>query len=72
MEQNKFFYNICNDLWAFSKKLTKDKSNMTDDDWNKAIASMENISAKYKTLGEKEYELMSKITLEILNYIESK
>ena len=54
MEQNKFFYNICNDLWAFSKKLTKDKSNMTDDDWNKAIASMESISAKYKAIRNNE------------------
>ena len=28
MEQQKLFYNICNDLWAFAKTLDKDRRSM--------------------------------------------
>ncbi len=70
MEQSKLFYNVCNDLWAFAKTLDKSKSEMNDKDWEKAIAEMERLTEKYKTLGDKEYDLASKLLLEILNYIE--
>lgn len=70
MEQTKLFYNICNDLWSFAKKLRKTKSEMNDEDWEKAIAEMAKLTEKYKTLGDKEYDLANTMLLEILNYIQ--
>ena len=70
MEQQKLFYNICNDLWAFSKTLDKPKEDMTDEDWKNALELMEKTSEKYKGLGEKEYGLAYSSMLGILNYIE--
>ena len=70
MEQNKLFYNICNDLWNFAKPLDKAKDKMTDEDWANAVDRMDKLTDKYKALGEKEHDLISKLTIEILNYIE--
>lgn len=70
MEQNKLFYNICNDLWSFAKDLDKPKNDMTEQDWENAIKNMDRLKEKYRALGEKEQDLIGRLTLEILNYIE--
>jgi len=70
MEQQKLFYNICNDLWAFSKTLDKDKASMTDEDWERAIKMMEDTAEKYKALGNDEYDLAYSSMMGILDYIE--
>ena len=70
MNQQKLFYNICNDLWAFAKTLDKDKTQMNDDDWSNAIALMERTAAKYKELGECEYDLAYSTMMKVLDYIE--
>ncbi|WP_029233580.1 hypothetical protein [Butyrivibrio sp. VCB2006] len=70
MEQQKLFYNICNDLWAFSKTMDKPKDKMTDDDWATAISLMESTAEKYKKLGEKEYALAYSSMMNILDYVE--
>ena len=41
MEQQKLFYNICNDLWAFAKTLDKSRQEMTDEDWTAALGLIE-------------------------------
>lgn len=51
MEQNKLFYNVCNDLWAFAKTLDKPKEGMDDADWQKAVDLMDQTAEKYKSLG---------------------
>ncbi|ADL36540.1 hypothetical protein bpr_IV176 (plasmid) [Butyrivibrio proteoclasticus B316] len=70
MEQQKLFYNICNDLWAFAKTLDKTKDQMTDDDWIAAISLMEKTSEKYKSLGDDEYDLAYSSMMIIMDYIE--
>ena len=50
MEQQKLFYNICNDLWSFAKTLNKDKDSMTDEDWAAAVELMEKTSKLMDTL----------------------
>lgn len=70
MEQQKLFYNICNDLWAFAKTLDKDRHDMTDDDWTRAISLMEKTAEKYKGLGDNEYDLAYSSMMNIMNYIE--
>ncbi len=72
MEQQRLFYNISNDLWSFSKTLTKPGKEMTDVDWENAIALMEKTVQKYRTLGEREYELAYSTMLGVLDYIEGK
>lgn len=59
-----------NDLWAFAKTLNKPKSDMTDEDWEQAIALMEKTAEKYKSLGEKEYHLAYSSMMGLLDYIE--
>ncbi len=71
MEQQKFFYNICSDLWNFSKTLNK-SSEMTDEDWSNAIQLMDKTDEKYRSLGEKEHDLAYSSMMGILNYIENK
>ena len=71
MDQQKLFYNICNDLWAFAKTLDKDRSSMNDKDWEDAIKKMDDIAGKSKTLGEREYDLAFSSMMRILDYIES-
>ena len=44
MDQQKLFYNICSDLWSFSKTLTKSSSEMTDEDWAGAIHLRETLN----------------------------
>lgn len=70
MDQQKLFYNVCNDLWAFAKTLDKESSAMTDKDWEEAISLMEKIADKYKSLGTDEYNLAYSSMIGILNYIE--
>ncbi len=70
MEQQKLFYNICNDLWTFAKTLDKPKAEMTDEDWETAIALMEKTAEKYKALGRNEYDLTYGAMMGILDYIE--
>jgi hypothetical protein len=70
MDQQKLFYNICNDLWAFAKTLDKDKNSMTDEDWQNAIALMDKTAEKYKSLGDKEYDLAFSVMMKILDYVE--
>lgn len=70
MEQQKFFYNICNDLWAFAKTLDKNRQDMTDEDWMAAIGLMEKTAEKYKSLGDHEYNLAYSSMMNIMNYIE--
>ncbi len=72
MEQNKLFYNICKDLWSFSKTLGKNRSEMTDEDWQNAISNMDSLSDKYGALGDKERDLISSLIMDILNYIEKR
>ncbi len=72
MEQNKLFYNVCNDLWAFAKTLDKPKEAMDDADWQKAVDLMDQTAEKYKSLGDDEYSLMYSSMMGILNYIEKK
>ena len=72
MEQQRLFYNISHDLWSFSKTLTKPSSEMTDEDWENAIALMEKTAHKYRTFGEREYTLAYSTMLGVLDYIESK
>ncbi len=72
MEQQKFFYNVCNDLWSFAKTLDKEKDSMTDEDWTAAISLMEKTAEKYKTLGESEYDLAFSSMMGILDYIENR
>ena len=43
---------------------------MNDEDWEKAISEMAKLTEKYKTLGDKEYDLANTMLLEILNYIQ--
>ena len=70
MEQQRLFYNISSDLWSFSKTLTKPGKEMSDEDWENAIALMEKTVQKYRTLGEREYELAYSTMLGGLDYIE--
>ncbi len=72
MDQQKLFYNICNDLWAFSKTLDKDSSSMTDEDWTAAIELMEKTAEKYKSLGTDEYDLAYSSMMGIMNYVENR
>ncbi len=72
MEQQKLFYNICNDLWSFSKTLNKGKDSMTDEDWAAAVELMEKTSKKYQSLGAAEYELAYSTMMGILNYMEKR
>lgn len=71
MEQQKLFYNICSDLWNFSKTLNKSSSEMTDEDWSNAIQLMDKTAEKYRSLGEKEHDLAYSSMMGILNYIEN-
>ena len=70
MEQQKLFYNVCNDLWAFAKTLDKTKEQMTDEDWTAAIGFMEKTAEKYKSLGAREYDLVYSSMMNIMDYIE--
>ena len=70
MDQQKLFYNVCNDLWSFAKTLNKKKEDMTDEDWDKAIKLMEQTAEKYKKLGNAEYDLAYYSMMGILNFIE--
>ena len=72
MDQQKLFYNICSDLWNFSKTLNKSSSEMTDEDWSNAIQLMDKTAEKYRSLGEKEHDLAYSSMMGILNYIENK
>ena len=72
MDQQKLFYNICSDLWSFSKTLNKSNSEMTDEDWANAIQLMDTTAEKYRVLGEKEYDLAYSSMMGILNYVERK
>ncbi len=72
MDQQKLFYNICSDLWSFSKTLNKSNNEMTDEDWANAIQLMDTTAEKYRGLGEKEYDLAYSSMMGILNYIEHK
>ena len=72
MDLQKLFYNICSDLWSFSKTLNKSSSEMADDDWTNAIQLMDKTAEKYRSLGEKEHDLAYSSMVGILNYIESK
>ena len=72
MDQQKLFYNMCSDLWSFSKTLTKSSSEMTDEDWSNAIQLMDKTADKYRSLGEKEHDLAYSSMMGILNYIENK
>ena len=51
MEQQKFFYNVCNDLWAFAKTLDKEKDSMTDEDWAAAISLRKRLQRSIRLLG---------------------
>ncbi|ADL34496.1 hypothetical protein bpr_I1760 [Butyrivibrio proteoclasticus B316] len=70
MEQQKLFYNVCNDLWSFAKTLNKSKNEMTDEDWTAAVELLEKTAQKYKTLGNNEYDLAYSSMMGILDYIE--
>ena len=70
MDQQKLFYNICNDLWTFAKTLDKTKDQMTDDDWTSAISIMEKTAEKYKSLGDSEYSLAYSSMMNVIDYIE--
>ncbi len=70
MDQQKLFYNICNDLWNFAKTLNKEIDEMTDEDWSNAIQLMDKTAEKYRSLGEKEHDLAYSSMMGILNYIE--
>ena len=70
MDQQKLFYNICNDLWTFARTLDKESSEMTDKDWEEAISLMGKTADKYKSLGSDEYDLAYSFMMGILNYIE--
>ncbi len=72
MDQQKLFYNICNDLWNFAKTLNKEIDEMTDEDWSIAIQLMDKTAEKYRSLGEKEHDLAYSSMMGILNYIEDK
>lgn len=72
MDQQKLFYNICNDLWNFAKTLNKEIDEMTDEDWSNAIQLMDKTAEKYRSLGEKEHDLAYSSMMGILNYIEDK
>ena len=72
MDQQKLLYNLCNDLWAFAKTLDKESSEMTDKDWEEAVSLMGKTAAKYRSLGEKEYDLVYSSMMGIMNYIENK
>ena len=72
MDQQKLFYNICSDLWNFSKTLNKSCSEMTDEDWSNAIQLMDKTAEKYRSLGEKEHDLACSSMMGVLNYIEKK
>ncbi len=70
MEQDKLFYNISRDTWNFVKDLKKSGKEMTDEEWKKAVTERENITNKYKSLGENERDLVEKILQSYLDYIE--
>lgn len=70
MEQQKLFYNVCNDLWSFAKTLNKSKNEMTDEDWTAAVELLEKTAQKYKSLGNNEYDLAYSSMMGILDYIE--
>ena len=70
LEQQKLFYNVCNDLWSFAKTLNKNKSEMTDEDWTAAVELLEKTAQKYKSLGNNEYDLAYSSMMGILDYIE--
>lgn len=70
MEQQKLFYNVCNDLWSFAKTLNKSKKEMTDEDWTAAVELLEKTAQKYKNLGNNEYDLAYSSMMGILDYIE--
>ncbi len=70
MEQDKLFYNISRDTWNFVKDLKKPGKEMTDEEWKKAVTELENITNKYKSLGENERDLVEKILQSYLDYIE--
>ncbi len=70
MEQQKLFYNVCNDLWSFAKTLNKSKNEMTDEDWTAAVELLEKTAQKYKSLGNNEYDLVYSSMMGILDYIE--
>ncbi len=70
MEQQKLFYNVCNDLWSFAKTLNKSKNEMTDEDWTAAIELLEKTAKKYKSLGNNEYDLAYSSMMGILDFIE--
>ena len=72
MDLQKLFYNICSDLWSFSKTLNKSSSEMTDEDWYNAIQLTDKTAEKYRSLGEKEHDLVYSSMMGILNYIENK
>ncbi len=72
MDQQKLFYNVCNDLWTFSKTLDKKNSEMTDVDWTNAISLMEKTAEKYKSLGDEEYKLAFSTMMSVLDYLENR
>lgn len=72
MDQQKLFYNICNDLWAFAKTLDKEGAKMSDEDWEKAIGFMNKTAEKYKVLGPDEYDLAFSSMMGIIDFIEKK
>ena len=43
---------------------------MTDEDWMAAIGLMEKTAEKYKSLGEREYDLAYSSMMNIMDYIE--
>ena len=71
MEQQKLFYNVCNDLWSFAKTLNKSKNEMTGEDWAAAVELLEKTAQKYKSLGDNEYDLAYSSMMGILDYIEN-
>ena len=50
--------------------LKKPGKEMTDEEWKKAVTELENITNKYKSLGEDERDLVGKILQSYLDYIE--
>lgn len=71
MEQMKLFFNITNDIWKFAKsELTKTKSEMTDDDWDRVVISCDKICNKYEKLGEREMSLICSVAWAFINYID--
>ncbi|ADL36348.1 hypothetical protein bpr_II411 (plasmid) [Butyrivibrio proteoclasticus B316] len=71
MDQKKLFYNMCMDLWALGKELDKPRVDMTDEDWTRAIGKMDELTVKYKALGVREHDLISKLMMSILDYVEN-